>query len=257
MRFIDSHTHIYLPEFDSDRDETVKRAVESGVTRLLMPNIDVDSIDSMLQTESRYSGICLPMTGLHPTSVKEDYISQLETLENMYAKHDYIAIGEIGIDLYWDKTFIKEQVVAFRRQIAFALERNLPVVVHSRDSFREVFSVLDEFRGTGLKGVLHAFTGGIPEMEHAVNMGFKLGIGGIVTFKNSGLDMIVKEAGIKNLILETDSPYLAPVPYRGKRNESSYICIVNKKIADITGMTEEKVAEATYSNSCELFNLRE
>lgn len=257
MHLIDTHTHIYLPEFDNDRDEAVKRAMDSGVDKLLMPNIDIHSVDRMLQTESRYPGICLSMIGLHPTSVKEDYIYQLEMLEGLYEKHRYVAIGETGIDLYWDKTFIKEQIIAFRRQIAFALERNLPVVVHSRESFREVFSVLDEFRGTELKGVLHAFTGGIPEMEKAVGTGFKLGIGGIVTFKNSGLDHIVKEAGIKNLILETDSPYLAPVPYRGKRNESSYICIVNKKIADITGMTEEKVAEAAYSTSSELFNLKE
>jgi TatD DNase family protein len=257
MNLIDTHTHLYLPEFDSDRDEAVKRALNGGVTRLLMPNIDIDSVDRMLWVESRYPDICCSMIGLHPTSVKEDYLSQLSDLERLFNDHRYVAIGEIGIDLYWDKTFIKEQIIAFGRQVSFALERNLPVVVHSRDSFEEVFSVLNQFSGTGLKGVLHAFTGGIPEMNKALNLGFKLGIGGIVTFKNSGLDKIVSLAGVQNIILETDSPYLAPVPYRGKRNESLYICIINKKIADITGLSEEKVAEVTFSNSCELFNLRE
>lgn len=257
MRLIDTHTHLYLPEFDADRDEAIKRASECGVDKLLMPNIDIHSVGQMLEVETRFPDICRSMVGLHPTSVKEDYLKQLDMLEKLYTEHRYIAIGEIGIDLYWDKSFIREQIIAFRRQLQFALDRNLPVAVHSRDSFPEVFSVLDEFRGAGLKGVLHAFTGGIQEAEKAVGLGFKLGIGGIVTFKNSGLSDIIKEAGVKNIILETDSPYLAPVPYRGKRNESSYICIINKKIADITGMTEEEVAEATYSNSSELFNLTE
>jgi len=257
MNLIDTHTHLYLPEFDNDRDEAVKRAVNSGVLKLLMPNIDIYSVDQMLSVENRYPGICFSMIGLHPTSVKDDYSSQLSKLEMLFNDHRYIAIGEIGIDLYWDKTFIKEQIIAFRRQISFALDRKLPVVIHSRDSFTEVFSVLGEFRRMGLTGVLHAFTGGKSETEKALDFGFKLGIGGIVTFKNSGLDVVVREAGIHNLILETDSPYLAPVPHRGKRNESLYICIINKKIAEITGMTEEKVAETTFSNSCELFNLRE
>lgn len=257
MQLVDTHTHIYLPEFDNDRDEVVKRAVECGVTRLLMPNIDAGSVDQMLAAESRYPGTCNAMSGLHPTSVKEDYREQLDILEDLFSRHRFIAIGEIGIDLYWDKTYINEQQQVFRHQISFAIENNLPVVIHSRDSFPEVFSVLEEFRGTKLKGVLHAFTGGTPEAHKAFDLGLKIGIGGIVTFKNSGLDKVVKETGIKNIILETDSPYLAPVPYRGKRNESSYICIINNKIADITGMKAEDVATATYANSIELFNLKE
>lgn len=257
MQLIDTHTHIYLPEFDGDRDEAVRRAVESGVTRLLMPNIDTDSVDHMLAAENRYYGTCQSMIGLHPTSVKDDYLEQLNILEDLFSQHHFVAVGEIGIDLYWDKTFINEQIHVFRQQVSFAIENDLPVVVHSRDSFHEVFSVLDEFRGTKMKGVLHAFTGGMEEMEKAIDLGFKIGIGGIVTFKNSGLDKILKEAGIKNVILETDSPYLAPVPYRGKRNESSYICIINNKIADITGKKPEDVAAVTYSNSIELFNLKE
>jgi len=255
MQLIDTHTHLYLPEFDTDRDEAMNRAVSSGVVKMLMPNIDFQSVDLMLSAESRYPDICYPMIGLHPTSVKEDYLSQLGKIESLVTKHKFIAIGEIGIDLYWDKTFLKEQLVAFRRQIAFANGIGLPVVIHSRESFPEVFSVLDEFEGKGLKGVFHAFSGNIKDAEKAIGMGFKLGIGGIVTFKNSGLDKIVKEIGPDNLILETDSPYLAPAPHRGKRNESSYICIINKKLAEIFGMSEEEVASITFANSTGLFNL--
>jgi TatD DNase family protein len=195
------------------------------------------------------------MAGLHPTSVKEDYLDQLEQLEELWSENKFIAVGEIGIDLYWDKTFIKEQVYALRRQISFAIGRELPVVVHSRESFPEVFSVLEEFEGSGLKGVLHAFTGSIKDAGRAVSMGFMLGIGGIVTFKNAGLDIVVKAVGPGNLILETDSPYLAPVPHRGKRNESSYISIINKKLAEIFGMEEEEIASVTFANSVRLFNL--
>jgi TatD DNase family protein len=255
MQFIDTHTHLYLPEFDADRDEVVNRAVGNGITKMLLPNIDISSVDPMLSAVNRYPGICYPMTGLHPTSVKEDYLSQLDMIEKLLTKHKLVAIGEIGIDLYWDKTFLKEQLISFRRQITLASDNGLPLVIHSRDAFPEVFSVLDEFKGYALKGVFHAFTGTIKDAERVVNMGFKLGIGGIVTFKNSGLDKIVEDIGPGNLILETDSPYLAPVPHRGKRNESSYLCIINKKLADIFGISEEEIASVTYSNSVGLFNL--
>jgi TatD DNase family protein len=255
MQFIDTHTHLYLPEFDTDRDEVVNRAIGNGVAKMLLPNIDMQSFGPMLSAVARYPGICYPMTGLHPTSVKEDYLHQLDTLEKLFPMNRFIAIGEIGIDLYWDKTFLKEQLISFRRQLAFASERGLPVVIHSREAFPEVFSVLDEFKENPLKGVFHAFSGHLKDAERAVAMGFKLGIGGIVTFKNSGLDIVVREIGIGNLILETDSPYLAPVPYRGKRNESSYICIINKKLSDIFGIKEEDTASIVYSNSVSLFNL--
>jgi TatD DNase family protein len=255
MQLIDTHTHLYLPEFDADRDEVVNRATRSGISKMLLPNIDTTSVKQMLELVSRYPGICFPMSGLHPTSVKEDYLSQLDSLEKLFRENKFIAIGEIGIDLYWDKTFIKEQIISFRRQIGFALQNKLPVVIHSRDAFPEVFSVLDEFNGQNLSGVFHAFTGDINDAEKAVNMGFKLGIGGIVTFRNSGLDKVVSAIGPENIILETDSPYLAPVPHRGKRNESSYICIINKKMAEIFNISEEKMAEIAYSNSVELFNL--
>jgi TatD DNase family protein len=255
MKFIDTHTHFYLPEFDNDRDATVNRAVENGLVKLLMPNIDAHSVEAMLSVERRYPVICHSMIGLHPTSVKEDYLSQLDLLEELFTEHRFIAIGEIGIDLYWDKTFLDEQLKAFRRQIVFAIDKGLPVVVHSRDSFDEVFSVLDEFQGKGLKGVLHAFTGNQNDAERAIGMGFKLGIGGIITFKNSGLDKIVSNLKPENLILETDSPYLAPVPYRGKRNESSYLFIINKKLAEIFKMGEEEIASIFFANSTTLFNI--
>jgi len=255
MRLIDTHTHLYLPEFDTDRDEVVNRAVGDGISKMLMPNIDIQSVDQMLSVVTRYPGICYPMIGLHPTSVKKDYLTQLDKLETIALNHKFVAIGEIGIDLFWDKTFLKEQLISFRRQIAFASDKVLPVVIHSRDAFPEVFSVLEEFKGKVLQGVFHAFSGGIKDAERAISMGFKLGIGGIVTFKNSGLDKIVKEIGPENLILETDSPYLAPVPYRGKRNESSYICIINRKLAEIFGMSEEETGSITFLNSTLLFNL--
>jgi TatD DNase family protein len=208
MQLIDTHTHLYLPEFDTDRDEVVHRAVNNGIVKMLMPNINFQSVELMLSAENRYPDICYPMLGLHPTSVKKDYLSQLGKLESLAEKHKFIAIGEIGIDLYWNKTFLKEQLIAFRRQIAFAIERGLPVVIHSRESFPEVFSVLNEFEGEELKGVFHAFSGNIKDAEKGIGIGFKLGIGGIVTFKNSGLDKIVKESGPENLILETDSHIL-------------------------------------------------
>jgi TatD DNase family protein len=255
MQFIDTHTHLYLPEFDADRDEVVSRAIGCGISKMLLPNIDVESVDSMFSAVNRYPGICLPMLGLHPTSVTEDYLSQLEKLEYLAAKTKIVAIGEIGVDLYWDKTFLSEQLLSFRRQIAFASENELPVVIHSREAFPEVFEVLDEFMGKSIRGVFHAFTGTKKDAEKAINMGFKLGIGGIVTFKNSGLDKIVAEIGPENLILETDAPYLSPVPYRGKRNESSYLCVINKKLAEIFGTSEEEIASVTYLNSVSLFNL--
>jgi TatD DNase family protein len=255
MQFIDTHTHLYLPEFDADRDEVVRRARDNGVTKMLLPNIDIPSVDQMLAVTRKFPDLCYPMIGLHPTSVNIDYKYQLDQMEDLFTRHNFIAIGEIGIDLYWDKTFLEEQMISLRRQVEFAIVKNLPVVIHSREAFPQVFSVLDEFKGKGLKGVFHAFTGNIDDAMRALGMGFKLGIGGIVTFKNSGLDKIVKETGPENIILETDSPYLAPVPFRGKRNESSYLRIINNKLAEIFGLSEEETASIAYSNSAVLFNL--
>lgn len=255
MQLIDTHTHLYLPEFDHDRDEMVNRAVSSGVGRLLMPNIDLNSVESMLSAAERYRGTCFPMIGLHPTSVREDYLFQLNELEKVAVQHNFIAIGEIGIDLYWDKTRLAEQTDAFRRQVAFAKMAGLPVVIHSRNSISEVFSVLDEFADSGLKGVLHAYSADLKWARKAIGIGFMLGIGGPLTYKNSTLGNICKEVGPQHIILETDSPYLTPEPYRGKRNESSYICIINRRLAEIFEMSEEETASITFENSCRLFNL--
>ena len=255
MQLIDTHSHLYLAEFDSDRDEMVSRAVENSIVKMLMPNIDIHSVGALLSSTNRYKGICYPMLGLHPTSVKEDFRHQFDELEKIFPENEFIAIGEIGIDLYWDKTYLREQLTAMKKQVEFAVGKGLPVVIHSRDSFPEVFSVLDEFKGESLKGVLHAFSGTLNDAEKAIEMGFMLGIGGPLTFKNSKLELIVKEAGINHVLLETDSPYLAPVPYRGKRNESSYIRIINKKLADIFGISEEESAGITYENSCRLFKI--
>jgi TatD DNase family protein len=255
MRLIDTHTHLYLPEFDNDRDIVVENAVSSGVEKLLMPNIDVRSIAPMSVAENRYPGICHSMIGLHPTSVKDDYRDQMEKLEKEMDRQKFIAIGEIGIDLYWDKTFIREQIEVFRYQLNIAVSKDLPVAIHSREAFAEIFSVLDEFRGKNLKGVFHAFTGDIQTARRAIEMGFRLGIGGVVTFKNSSLASVVKETGPQHLVLETDSPYLAPVPHRGKRNESSYICIINRKLAEIFECSVEEIAEITTSNAKDLFKI--
>lgn len=256
MELIDTHTHLYLPEFDNDRDEVVRNALSSGVSTLLMPNIDLTSVAPMMSSVNRYTGICYPMMGLHPASVKEDYLYQLQEMEKLLTLNRFIAIGEIGIDLYRDRTFINEQIEAFRRQVNLAISLDLPVAVHSRNAFHEIFSVLEEFSMTGLKGVLHAFSGDTLTAERAIKMGFRLGIGGIVTFKNSGLDTVVKNVGPGHIIVETDSPYLAPVPHRGKRNESSYLCIINRKLADIFDMDPDEVAAITFRTSKELFNLQ-
>jgi TatD DNase family protein len=255
MELIDTHTHLYLPEFDSDRHEMVERAVSSGVTRLLMPNIDASSIDAMVSAADSYKNACYIMLGLHPTSVRDNYLQEINEIKTRLNGRKIIAIGEVGIDLYWDKSKLMEQMEAFSIQIAMAIESDLPLVIHSRESFPEVFAVLDRFAGERMKGVFHAFSGTITDARKTVAMGFMLGIGGPVTFKNSKLVEVVKEIGIENIVLETDSPYLAPVPYRGKRNESSYIRIINQKIAEIFSISEEESAVITYGNSCRLFNI--
>jgi TatD DNase family protein len=209
----------------------------------------------MLSAADRYKNICYPMIGLHPTSVKDDYAVSLKSLEKISTDHGFIAVGEIGIDFYWDKTHLKEQKEAFRWQVRFALDSDLPVVIHSREAISEIFSVLEEFQGEKLKGVLHAFSGTAEDARKAVGMGFLLGIGGPLTFKNSNLNKIIPEIGIEKIVLETDSPYLTPEPYRGKRNESSYIPLINKKLAQILNMDEDSTASITFKNSCRLFNI--
>jgi TatD DNase family protein len=255
MQLIDSHTHLYLPEFDNDRDEVIKRALNSGVIKMLLPNIDRESIKPMMQMARDYPGICLPMIGVHPTSIKDDYLEHLEAVEENIKAHKFIAIGEIGIDLYWDRTYIREQEEAFTEQLKLAGRENLPLVIHSRESLTEILGLIDRAAVTGLRGVFHAFTGNAEQAREITDRGFLLGIGGVLTFKNSNLDRTLESIDINNIILETDSPFLAPVPKRGKRNESSYIRYIANKLAEVKKMPVKDIAEISTDNCIKLFNL--
>ncbi|MCK4880558.1 MAG: TatD family hydrolase [Bacteroidales bacterium] len=254
--YTDSHTHLYLDAFEADREQMIQRALDAGVTRMLLPNIDSTSMEPMFSLAERFPDHCFPMMGLHPTSVKEDYIEELGCVEAALKRKDIIAIGETGIDLYWDKTFLKEQEEVFATQIRWAMELDLPLVIHARDSFQEIFSILDKDGGPKLRGVFHSFTGGPDELERALSYNFMIGINGIVTFKNSNLSEVVRAIPTNRLLLETDSPFLAPVPYRGKRNESSYLVETAEKAAEIYNLTKEEVAMITSSNAEQLFRLK-
>jgi len=258
MIFIDSHTHLYLNEFSDDLNQVVENAINKGVKYMLLPNIDSTSIEKMIKTCNDFPNNCLPMMGLHPTSVKSNFRNELKIVENYLSKRNFYAIGEIGIDLYWDKTFYKEQIEALKFQIGLAKEYNLPIVIHSRNSFDEIYKVLSESKFPKMRGVFHCFSGSLEQAKKVIDeLGFKLGIGGVVTFKNSGLDKVVKEIDLKNILLETDSPFLAPMPYRGKRNESAYTIIIAEKIASIKNITIKEVAETTTKTAIELFKLKQ
>jgi len=253
--FTDSHTHLYLDAFSADRDEMIIRALDAGVSRMLLPNIDPSTSNAVLHMADRYPGICMPMMGLHPTSVKGDYKKSLSSVKQKLDLPEVIAVGEIGIDLYWDKTFAKEQEEVFREQIRWAKERGLPVVVHSRNSFQEIFRVLDQEGTGGLQGVFHSFTGSAEELVKALSYGFMIGINGIVTFKNSNLADLVPLIPLEKIVFETDAPYLAPVPYRGKRNESSYLVSIATRVAEIYNLSVGEIGEITTRNAETLFNL--
>ena len=255
MNWIDTHVHIYLPEFDEDRAEMIDRAREAGVSPLLMPNVDQTTIGPLMDAAGSFPGLCLPMMALHPTSVKEDYQQQLAEVERWLAKGGFVAVGETGIDLYWDKTFFEQQVIAFQRHAELALQYDLPLVIHSRQALEEIFEALEPFRGSGLKGVFHCFPGDEPQARKAIEMGFLLGIGGVVTYKKSSMARVVKEVGLEHIILETDAPYLTPVPHRGKRNESAYIPLVGHQVAELTGVSPAEVEAITSQNAIKLFKL--
>lgn len=256
MQLIDSHTHLYLPEFDDDREAVISRALDKDVAKMLLPNINMESLEQVIKMSDDYPGICYPMTGIHPTSIREDYMQQLKAVTDNIKKHNFIAIGEIGIDLYWDKSFIKEQETAFREQLRIAKKEKLPVVIHSRESIEEIINILDDEGTDGLEGVFHSFTGNIEQAREVIKRGFFIGVGGIVTFKNSGLDKIIESLELENIILETDSPYLAPVPMRGKRNESSYLLHIAEKLAEIKKLPLKEIAKVTTANSINLFKLQ-
>lgn len=254
MILTDTHTHLYLDAFDDDRDAVIQRSIDQQVRYMLLPNIDEGSIDPMLALCDTFPGTCFPMLGLHPTSVKENYKEALKKIFSRFGEREFVAIGEIGIDLYWDKTYFVQQQAAFRQQIELAMESELPIVIHCRDSFDAIISILGDYGDSGLRGVFHCFTGTMAEARQAIGLGFKLGIGGVVTFKNSGLDEVVREVDMKDLLLETDSPFLAPVPFRGRRNESAYINIIAKRVSEIKQIAKEEVAAITTQNALSLFN---
>jgi TatD DNase family protein len=255
MQFIDTHTHLYADEFTADIEKVIGNAIENKVDRMILPDIDSTVREAMLQLHEKYPENCPIMIGLHPTSVKEDYKSELEKIDEMIDKHNFCGIGETGIDLYWDKTFYSEQLDSFTYQVELALKHDLPIVIHSRKSINEIFSVLKHYKGKGLKGVFHCFPGSLEEAHKAIDIGFYLGIGGVVTYKNSGMAEVVRQTDLKHLLLETDAPYLSPVPFRGKRNESSHIPVIAGFIADLKGITIEEVAETTTSNAKQLFKI--
>ena len=255
MKFIDTHTHIYLEDFDSDRSETIRRAVDAGISYMLLPDIDSQSTQQLSDTCKSFPGNCFPMAGLHPTSVKENYNDELELIRNRLKNETFYAIGEIGMDLYWDKTFARQQSDAFQQQLEMALQYDLPVAIHSRNSLNEIFSIITKEKFWNIKGVFHCFPGNIQQAEFLIKKGYKLGIGGVVTYKNSGMAEVVKTFGLEHIVLETDAPFLPPVPYRGQRNESSYILAIAEFIASLLECPVEKVAEITTKNAIELFKI--
>lgn len=255
MKLIDTHTHLYLDTFDPDRPQVIRAAMGNGVERMLLPNIDSSTIESMHAVCSQFPEVCLPMIGLHPTSVGPDYQEELERLEAELEKTRYIAVGEIGIDLYWDRTFEKEQEQAFRHQIALALEHELPIVIHSRQSIDRILSVLTEMDDLRPRGVFHCFSGSLSQAIQIIDLGFYLGIGGVLTFNKSTLAGVVRHVGLEHLLLETDAPFLAPDPFRGKRNESAYLPLIARKLAEVTDTSVETVASVTTANARELFHI--
>ena len=255
LELIDTHTHIYLEQFDHDRAKVVDRAVKAQVSHLLMPNIDSHTVISMMAAARQYPGKCLPMMGLHPTSVKTTYRTELANIEKWLKKGEFVAVGETGIDLYWDKTHLAEQKESLERHIHWAKEYALPLVLHSRNSLDELFDVLMPEQDPSLTGVFHCFPGNVTQARKVIDIGFMLGIGGVVTYKNSLMAEVVDAVDLEHLLLETDAPFLSPVPYRGKRNESAYLTYIAGRIAEIKGVTVEEVAEITTANARRLFRL--
>jgi TatD DNase family protein len=256
MILTDSHTHLYSKEFDEDRSALIEKAISAGVKRFFLPNVDSESIPGMFQVEKQFPENCFLMMGLHPCSVNAMYQQELRVMEYWLNKRKFVAIGEIGIDLYWDKTFFEQQQDAFRTQINLAKKHKLPYVIHSRSSFDETMQVVNEFKNDNIKAIFHCFSGNVEQAEQVISSGeFKLGIGGVVTFKNSGLDKVVEAIDLKHIVLETDAPYLAPAPYRGKRNDPEYLLLIAQKIADIKKISIEEVAAVTTQNSIDVFGV--
>jgi len=251
----DTHTHLYSEQFDEDRGVLMLRAKDAGISRFFIPAIDSSYTERMLDLEEKYPDDVFLMMGLHPTSVQVNYKEELRMVKEWIDKRPFYAIGEIGIDLYWDKTFLAEQQEAFQTQIRWAKEKKLPIVIHCRDAFDEIFEILEKEKGEDLHGIFHCFTGTLEQAKKAISYNMKLGIGGVVTFKNGKIDKFLNQIDIKHIVLETDAPYLSPTPYRGKRNESSHITYVVEKLVDIYGLTFEEIAKITTQNSKEIFGV--
>lgn len=254
MELIDTHTHLYVREFKEDIDSVVKRAINEGVEKFFLPAIDSSENTALLELEKKFPDKMYAMAGLHPCSVKENYKEELKAVEQQLSQREFAAIGETGLDFYWDTTFAKQQYESLRTQAEWAIQYKLPLVLHTRNAMKETINVVKEYKGKGLKGIFHCFSGSLSNAKEIIDSGFLLGIGGVVTFKNSGLAEVVKDIDIKYIVLETDAPYLAPVPYRGKRNESSYLKYIVQKIAAIKELTVEEVATMTTKNANEIFN---
>ena len=255
MIITDTHTHLYSEQFDDDRADMMQRAIDNGISRFFVPAIDSSYSEAMFNLEKEYPSYVYLMMGLHPTSVKENYLEELQLVKNWLDKRKFYGIGEIGIDLYWDKSFLVQQQDAFKTQIEWAKERKLPIVIHCRESFNEIFEVLEDVNDERLFGIFHCFTGDFEQAKRALSFNMKLGIGGVVTFKNGGIDKFLHKIPVKNIVLETDSPYLAPVPFRGKRNESSYMLKILDKLVDIYNLTPQEIAKITTQNSIDIFGI--
>lgn len=253
--FIDSHAHLYLPQFEDDIDEVIQRAIESNVQKIFLPNIDSSTTEAMFNLAEKYPEVCYPMMGLHPCSVKENYKDELAHIKEIKEYRKIYGVGELGIDLYWDKTFKEEQITAFQTQIEWAIEWKLPIIIHSREALPLTIEIVENMNHPDLTGVFHCFAGTLEQAERIQAVGFYMGIGGVSTFKNGGMDKTLPEMDLDGLILETDSPYLPPVPYRGKRNESAYIPIVAERIALLKDIALEEVMKKTTYNSQQLFGL--
>ncbi|MFV0522051.1 MAG: TatD family hydrolase [Mangrovibacterium sp.] len=253
--FIDTHAHIYLNDFDDDRDIVIRRALDEGVEKIFIPNVDRESISSLIDLVDKYPQICYPMIGVHPTSVKEDYQKELDMVDTWLRKRNFIAIGEIGMDLYWDKTYLEEQKIVFAQQIKWAQAYNLPIAIHNRNAFNETMEVLHANKFEGIKGVFHSFSGSMEEAQEVIKLGFKIGVSGVVTFKNAGMDKVIADISPEHLVLETDAPYLTPVPYRGKRNESAYIPNIAQKVAKLHNTETQSIEKITTTNALNTFAL--
>ncbi|WP_339684406.1 TatD family hydrolase [uncultured Nonlabens sp.] len=255
MILTDTHTHLYSEAFDEDQEAMIQRALDAGVERFFVPAIDASYTDAMLSLKKKYPAQVHLMCGLHPTHVKENYKEELAHAAEMLQKEPYVAVGEIGMDLYWDKSFKSQQQEAFHTQIQWSIDKKLPIAIHCREAFDEVFEVLDDYQGTALHGIFHCFTGNLEQAQRAIDLKMKLGIGGVVTFKNGKIDQFLDQIPLSEIVLETDAPYLAPVPYRGKRNESAYLIQVAKKLASIYNKDLKEIAEITTLNSRQVFGI--